>query len=238
MPKRGAPLYSYLNRGPDSLEQADSFFSIAFAGNELKKGSIRFALLKNLIDLSYEAARRFLSPVYLSGAKSSTFDFPARALSGSLVLALDEPKINETRLRQRTSEAPVTIADAMAQFSRQREQFFSDIGHLIRRAEQGELTDAFAEENFSLLDNLQHIIPSDENKIARVEFAGKAHNSIRSAVVEGRAGTAMHRAFKRVERQVVTETGRIEIVNAPSKYFVYRSTRGKQVSYRFSSEVR
>lgn len=237
LPNRGAPLYAYMAHSPDSLEQANAFFSIAFVGTQLKADGVPFALLKKLIDNSYEAARRFLSPVFLAGAKSATFDFPARTLPGSLILALDEPAINPGRLRQRTSDAPISVDAAREYFTRQRESFFDEISELIGEAQRGQITDRLAEERFSLLDNLQHIIPSDENQIDRVEFAGKSGTGVRALVVDERTGTTMHRAFKRVERQAVTETGRIEIVNSPSKYFVYRSMRGKQVSCHVPLDV-
>jgi hypothetical protein len=223
-------LFAYLKNSPDSIEQATSFFSIGYVGSELKADSVPFSLLKMLIDKSYEAARRVLSPVFLAGARSSTYDFPARTIPGSLILALDEPFINPRRLFQRTSESPVSIEDARAYFAQQRESFFDEVGELVGEASRGQIADSLAEERFSLLDNLQHIIPSDENRIDRVEFAGGDEMSVRALVVDELTGTRMHRAFKRVERQAVTESGRIEIVNIPSKSFVYRSTRGKQVT--------
>lgn len=237
LPKRGVPLYSYLEQSPNSVEQIEAFFSIAFVGPELRSSNVPFSLLKKLINESYDAARRFLSPVYLSGAKSVTFDFPARTVPGSLILTLDEPIINANRLKQRTAEAPVSMEAARLSFARQRESFFDEVEELVVQASNGQVSDSLAEERFSLLDNIQHIIPSDENRIKQVEFAGRSTMTTRALVVNEIAGTTIHRAFKRVERQVVTETGRIEIVNAPSKYFVYRSTRGKQVACHMPADM-
>ncbi|WP_157182175.1 hypothetical protein [Methylobacterium sp. WSM2598] len=237
LPRRGVSLYSYLGQSPNSVEQVNAFFSMAFVGPDLKSSSVPFSLLKKLINESYDAARRFLSPVFLSGAKSVTFDFPAKTVPGSLVLTLDEPIINANRLKQRTSDAPVSVEAARSSFARQRESFFDEVEELVVQASTGQVADSLAEERFSLLDNIQHIIPSDENRIKQVEFSGRSTSITRALVVDEKAGTTIHRAFKRVERQVVTETGRIEIVNVPSKYFVYRSTRGKQVACHIPADM-
>ncbi|MGC2779304.1 MAG: hypothetical protein WA418_27075 [Bradyrhizobium sp.] len=237
LPKHNVALFSYMDQAPDSLEEANSYFSIAFAGDELTKKSIPFSLLKSLIDDSYEAARRLLSPVFMVGAKSGTFDFPAQAVPGSLILILEEPLINNARLRQRTADAPVSVEDAQASFEKQRDTFFDETKELVAAAEAGNVSDALAERRFALLDNLQQIIPSDQSRIDRVMFSARSAGGILSVSVNERAGTTLHRAFKRIERQAVTDVGRVEIVNSPSKTFVYRSSRGKQVTCTIPPDV-
>jgi hypothetical protein len=229
-PYRNVPLFSYMDPAPDSLEEANAYFSIAFTGEELSKKSIPFSLLKSLIDDSYEAARRVLSPVFMAGAKSGTFDFPARAIPGSLILTLDAPLISNVRLRQRTADAPLSIEEAQVSFAEQRATFFEEARELVAAANSGNVSDALAEERFALLDNLQHIIPSDQTRIDNVVFSARSAEGVLSVGVNERAGTKLHRAFKRIERRSVTDIGRVEIVNSPSKTFVYRSSRGKQVT--------
>jgi hypothetical protein len=237
LPKRGAPLHSYMTMCPDSLEQANSFFSIAFVGKELSAESVPFSLLKTLIDESYEAARRLLSPMFMLGAKSATYDFPARTIPGSLILALDEPQISASGLRRRTLDAPISMDAAREQFSLQRESFFDEMNELIEKADHGQISDAFAEENYFLLDKVQNIIPSEENRIDRVVFARNSVSGVRALIVDENAGVNLHRAFKRLEKTAVTDAGKIEIVNGSSKYFVYRSIRGKQVSCFINPEI-
>lgn len=84
-------------------------------------------------------------------------------------------------------------------------------------ANSGNVSDALAEERFALLDNLQHIIPSDQARIENVVFSARSGEGILSVAVNDRAGTKLHGAFKRIERQSVTDIGRVEIVNSPSK---------------------
>lgn len=230
LPMRGTPLYSYMKSSPDTLAQAQAFFAMAFSGDELRYGEAPFSLLKLLVDRSFEAVRRVLSPVFLTGAKSSTFDFPVRAVPGSLILALGEPLINPYRLRQRISDTSVAADNAAEYFNYQRENFFDEMSELVDQASKGDVRDSLAEERFSLLDNLQHIIPSDQNRIETVQFTAKKVAGVRSLIVNETSGSRMHRAFKRIERQPISENGKVEIVNSTSKYFVYRSTRGKQVS--------
>lgn len=237
MPARNVPLFASMQQAPDSLEEANAYFSIAFRGERLANKSIPFNLLKSLIDDSYEAARRLLSPAFMAGAKSATFDFPARAVAGSLILALDEPRINDLYLRRRTADAPLSVEDAQASFVKQRDLFFEETAELVEKANTGQLSDSLAEERFALLDNLQQIIPSDQSRIDSVVFSAREGDSVLSVAVNERAGTIMHRAFKRIEKQAVTDVGRVEIVNSPSKTFVYRSSRGKQVTCSIPPDI-
>lgn len=237
MPARNVPLFASMEEAPDSLEEANAYFSIAFRGERLANRSVPFNLLKSLIDDSYEAARRLLSPAFMAGAKSATFDFPARAVAGSLILALDEPRINDFYLKRRTAEAPLSVEDAQASFMKQRDLFFEETAELVEKASAGHLSDSLAEERFALLDNLQQIIPSDQSRIESVVFSAREGDSVLSVSVNERAGTAMHRAFKRIEKQAVTDVGRVEIVNSPSRTFVYRSSRGKQVTCSIPPDV-
>ncbi|MCP1766325.1 hypothetical protein [Bradyrhizobium japonicum] len=229
LPQRNVPLFAYMEHAPDSLEEANAYFSIAFTGDQISKKSIPFFMLKALIDNSYEAARRLLSPVFMAGAKSGTFDFPARAVAGSLIVSLDPPLINNARLRQRTADA-VSLEEAQVSFTEQRSTFFEEAKELVAAANSGNVSDSLAEERFALLDNIQHIIPSDQNLLNAVVFSARGAHGVLSVVVNEQTGTKLHRAFKRIERQAVTDFGRVEIVNSPSKTFVYRSSRGKQVT--------
>ncbi|WP_441252555.1 hypothetical protein AB8A28_19865 [Tardiphaga sp. 71_E8_N1_1] len=237
LPKRNVPIHAGMDLAPDSLEEANAYFSIAFTGEKLKRKSIPFNILKSLIDDSYEAARRILSPAYMAGAKSGTFDFPARAIPGSLILTLDQPTINEVYLRKRTIDAPLSVDDAQVSFEKQRDIFLGDTATLVAQASGGKLSDDLAEQHFALLNNLQKIIPSDDNKIEGVVFTARSGEATTSVAVNERAGTTMHRAFKRIERRSVTDIGRIEIVNASSETFVYRSSRERQVTCSVSHET-
>ena len=237
LPKPNVPLRSDIEHAPDSLEEVNAYFSIAFRGEKLRRKSIPFNLLKSLIDNSYDAARRLLSPAFMAGAKSGTYDFPVRAVPGSLILTLEQPKINELYLRKRTVDAPLSVDDAQISFEKQRDLFLQETAGLVAEANGGHISDGLAEEHFALLSNLQQIIPSDGNKIDSVVFTARSGDIVKSVAVGERAGTIMHRAFKRIEKQSVTDIGRIEIVNSASKTFVYRSSRGRQVTCSVAYEA-
>ena len=230
LPRRGIGLYPHFLRCPDLIEQVDAFFSMAYVGPRLKPSGTPFTIFKNIIDASYNAARRVLSPLEFAGARSGTFDFPARAIPGSLVVVLDAPRIGQTQLQKRMNNRKATVEDARGIFAHQRTQFLDEIEELLKAAANGGVGDAIAEERYSLLDNLQHIIPSDENEIDSVEFTAPMTASIRSIIVNEEYGSELYRALRRVESKSITDIGRVEIVNSPSRTFVYRSTRGRAVT--------
>jgi hypothetical protein len=132
----------------------------------------------------------------------------------------------------------VSVEDARVSFAKQRKNFFEEAEELVAEANKGQVSDNLAEDRFALLDNLQQIIPSDQNKIDQVFFSVKSDDgALRTIAVNEKAGTTLHRAFKRIERQSVTDIGRVEIVNSNSRTFVYRSSRGKQVTCHLLSET-
>ena len=111
LPERGVSLFVGSSSCPDTIEQANGFFSMRFIGNELKKTGAPFSLVKQVIDDGYEAARRLLSPSFLMGARPTTFDFDVSLVSASLMLNLNIPVISpekaetaeQFKLRGRTS---------------------------------------------------------------------------------------------------------------------------------------
>ncbi len=230
LPERGVGLYPHFQRCPDLIEQVDAFFSMAYQGPRLRPSGTPFTVFKSIIDASYNAARRVLSPLEFAGARSDTFDFPARAIPGSLVVVLDTPRLGQIQLQKRLNNRKATVEDARWVFANQRTLFLDEVDELLKEASRGEVRNSVAEERFALLDNLKNIIPSEGSEIDRVEFTAPTTSALRSVVVEEKIGSEMYKALKRVEARTITDIGRIEIVNKPSRTFVYRSTRGRSVT--------
>ncbi|HMN15505.1 MAG TPA: hypothetical protein PKD55_24580 [Bellilinea sp.] len=220
---------------PNSLSQAFAFFGMGFQGEQIDHRDMRFSVLKKIIDESYDAARRILSPVFLAGSRSSTFDFSvAQPEFGSLILSIKEPKLNYDRIKKKSRQASdgdkSTRLDIAGEFSTQRNAFFDAMDEIVEEAEKGELTGSLAAERFSILDQIQNVIPTGEGVIEDAEFSSYSQGRTESLLVHEQVGARLHRAFKIAEQHPIVEVGRVEIMNARQNSFVMLSTRGKLVT--------
>lgn len=229
LPKSGLPIHAIYPVCADSIEQAEAFFAINFKGEELRCDGMPFSLLRSLTNNAYEAARKILSPAFLVGAKSATYDFKVRPALGSLILALGTPEVNAKRLRERTIAAPVPLEKVQGYFDAQNEHFFDEMDDLVKITQKGEISLSYAAEKFSLLDNIHSIVPSGEGRIDSVEFTSTARAEFRNLYVGENAGSKIYAAFRQAEERPITETGIVEQVNWKKFWFVYSSPRGNQV---------
>jgi hypothetical protein len=229
MPESGVAIYPFLPQTVDSLEQANAYFAISFQGRSLTRQGMPFSLLRDLTNSSYDAARRVLSPSFLVGARSATYDFQVRPAVGSLILALGEPIINERRLKQRTFDNPIPLSGVQKYFDAQRGVFFDEMDELVSEAEKGSIKTSLAQERFALLDNVHSVVPVDDERVSSVEFSNTAGDGFRNIRIGVNAGVAINYAYKNAEDQIVTETGVVEQVNWKMSWFAYHSTRGNQV---------
>ncbi|TPK18074.1 hypothetical protein [Mesorhizobium sp. B2-5-7] len=218
---------------PNSMAQAFAFFGMGFQGEQIDHRSMRFSILKRIIDESHDAARKILSPIYLSGSRSSTFDFTvAQPEFGSLILSIKEPTINLQRAIKKSADSTVKpqVSNIQGEFVAQRSAFFDAMDEIVDEAEKGEISGSLAIERFSVLDQIQNVIPTGEGIIEDAEFSSYASGKTASLLVREEVGARLHRAFKTAEKNPIIEVGRVEIVNARRNSFVLLSSRGRLVT--------
>ena len=224
LPSRGIALGDSSVAVPDSVEQQQAFFAINFQGSKLNSKSISFGLFKNLVDDTYEAARSILSPMFLIGTRSETFDFKIRRPSfGSLTIAVDKPFISLAAAK-RGAEKGFDVKTISKQVASQRDMFFSEMGEVVGLAERGTLTSAsVSDEHFILMLRIHNLMPSEENYIDRVTFSGNIEESTSVLVISKSVGASINRTFKEASSKSRDEIGVIEIVNSSQSTFVMRS---------------
>jgi hypothetical protein len=234
LPTSGAALAEHNLIVPDSIDQVESFFAINFRGGDLKREGMNFSTFRSLVDNSYDAARRILSPISLLGSKSATFDFRVREpVFSSFLIALEEPLINIPSIRRKTN---LNITDIKEQFAEQKYSFFNEMSSVVKDAEDGKLNANSVEDRFVLLDTIQHLIPSEENSLISVMFTANSSDRTLNVFVDEKIGLVLHRVFKEAERRPIREIGRVEIINSRQSSFVMLSIRGRQVTCYLQSE--
>lgn len=233
LPARSYPLSANMPFAPNSLSQAFAFFGMGFQGEQIDQSAMPFGIFKKLIDQAYDAARNILSPVLLIGSKSATFDFSvAQPDFGSLILSIKEPILNSAHVLKKFEKhaGKIEIEGVRAEFSTQKDAFFDAMDEIVDEASKGELSGALAEEQFSVLDRVQHVIPTGEGIIERAEFSSFKAGRTDSLIVGDKVGKRIHEAFKIAERRPIVETGKVEIVNSRQNSFVMLSARGRLVT--------
>ncbi|WP_201832842.1 hypothetical protein [Microvirga zambiensis] len=237
-PLETVPLYSHFGPAPDSIEQAEAFFSMGFHGEAMTHAGMMFGTFKNLINNAYLTARKVLSPDFLAGSRTSTFDFEMyEPRFGSLIIALKEPVVNSENIRRRAQLAEVPIDAVQQQIEAQAQSFIKDLGTVVKQADEGVIRPATAESHFYLLDNLQGVLPTDENKITSVEFSVRSDGKTRSLSINKTSGERIQTAYRNLENAIVFDVGTLDVINRPSKTFVMMSKRGKQVTCAMEPEI-
>jgi hypothetical protein len=220
LPDRHIGLPVSENRLPNSPLQLDAYFAMSFQGKAMKRSGMPFSLFKGIVDSSYDAARRILSPPLLAKTKSATFDFQiARPQFSSLVVALEMPIINEANARRAMKRPDISKGEIAGQFDSSRSVFFNEMSELVSLAEKDEVKGNFAAERFYLLDNISNIIPNEENKLDSLEFNANISGGTNYISIDEGIGDRIARAYKAATNLPIRVSGPIFLTNASSRTF-------------------
>jgi hypothetical protein len=239
LPKRGLGLFAAAGRSlPDSLQQADAFFSVKFAGAGLTTSVIKFSRFKTLVDNVYESVKKILPPLVVEGralSRDVDYDiFPPKL--ASLVISIKEPIVNVAKIQGRSrSKVNLNPADFTEHFLTSRDDFILRMNDVVAHAEKGDLRKGYAAENFDTLDQISDIMPSSHSSFDKVEFraASAGSNMVR---VESRVGERIRLAHKIAEADKKIVTGVVIEVNRESATFVLKNRLQRQITCVLSRE--
>lgn len=232
LPPRTLALFSNMRPAFDHIEQARSFLAIRFEGAKLSREGTLFSVFKNLVDSSYDAAKKLLMPQQLTPFKTSIFDMPViMAPFSSLTLSLGHPILKTELLSQKLGHQ-VDTKTLVESFYERKNSLFANLSEAVRLADEGKLSNTFAKENFAVLDNVKNIVPTERNELTSVEFTSSTStiDHVDRLIISERAGNAFEHARKIAEKYEVVERGTVMIVNAKSKTFVFLSDRAREVT--------
>jgi hypothetical protein len=227
LPDRGIGLAPTPSLLPDTVEQANAFFSMTFRGEELREDTILFGRFKYLVDSAYESVRKiFPAPKIEDRSLAREIDFPIfQPQLGSLIIAMQPPSFDENAINKRLENA-ITPKELASQFEENREEFFSNIDSVVKNAAAGNIKKDFAVEHFYTLDQVNNIIPTSENYIDQIEFRGFG----KTITIDDKLGDRIRQAYRIAESADRTVTGTIVEINADSSTFVIRDYSRRQIT--------
>ncbi|TBZ96341.1 hypothetical protein E0H56_04415 [Rhizobium leguminosarum bv. viciae] len=235
--KPGLGLYHWQGKVPDSLEQASAMLAIKFKGPQLTHEGMPFGKFKDLMDQSFDAVRKLLTPVALLNRRTSTFDFEiAPPKFASLVIAVKEPVFNMALIR-RTKELKKYTRDELEKAVEHLGQEFAErIIELRSLADEDKIDGKYAEENFSFLDILSEILPQLDGDIDSVEFTAFGKDGVETALFDQKVSSEIKQKLAIAQANTVVEHGVIVGITSRSTTLLVQSIRGKIVTCKFERE--
>jgi len=234
LPHEGIGVAPLKSPAADFVEQALSFFSTRFTGEDLSESRIPFLRFKTLIDSAYDSIRKIFPPPIVdkrSIGRSLEFGLLQPKFS-SLIVAIDRPVIDERDLRKYITNMPNDWTIFARGFEKNRQDFFDRIGELVKEADKGEIKKAYAVEHFDTLDQVNEIVPTDKNELDRVEFRSQ-QPSLSPVAIDDRLGTKFRLAHRLAELAPRQITGSIIDINEASATMVILDSSARQVTCVF-----
>ncbi len=233
MPFSGVSLTPSTVPAADYIEQAISFFSARFLGEDLTNETVPFVRFKTLIDSAYDAFRKiFPPPVVDLKSLSRSLEFSLfQPKFSSVIVAIERPEIDAndaSKYLKRTIDA----TDFVRNFDQNRSDFFDRMNELIVKAEKGEISRAYAVEHFATLDQVNPIIPTSSNALEQVEFRSQSQYQ-NPIVLDEAIGTRFRLAHKMAEFATREIIGSVIDINAASATLVLIDGSARQVTCIF-----
>ncbi len=233
MPELGLALEPRQAPAADFVEQALSFFSARFTGENLTESSIPFMRFKNIIDAAYDSFRKiFPPPVVENRSLGRSLDFGLlQPKFSSLIIAIDKPNIDAVDAK-RYLKKDIDPDSFGGFFEKSRREFFDRMSELLREAEKGEIKKAYAVEHFDTLHQVNNIVPTTSSPIDRVEFRSQAP-SLNPVTLDDRLGDKFRSAYRVAELAPRQITGLIVDINEASGTMVIIDDGARQVTCVF-----
>ncbi|MHC2017161.1 hypothetical protein [Methylobacterium sp. CM6247] len=231
LPDRGFALFAHLGKAPDTMEQAEGFFTVAYRGKNMSSEGMPFSTFKNLVINTYDTSRRILSPILLLGTKTSTFDFTiAEPKFGSLIITIDAPILNSEWVRQHADGDDALMEGLQEQISQQRVNFFDQLNPVIEEARKGEVLRDYDANDRSIIEQLRYVLPHEEGNITDIEFSANFGNKTSTIHVTNEVGGRIHRAFDRSEEKPIYVAGAVTEINAERRTFRIKNALQRQIT--------
>lgn len=242
LPEAGAGLRVHHGKVVDTLEQSSAFFSLRFAGESLKAGRMAFSVFKGLVDESYALVRTAFAPPSIAN-RHSLFDFDiTEPAFSSLVIAVQEPTVDEAGLRRATrrglvNDASISIDAVQTEMNARRQKFFEGVEEIIHITSKGLMTHQQAVHHFFTLDQINEVVPTEKNTLSSVEFSANSRGFSGSISVDDKLGERLRDAHRLAEFETITETGSVVEQNGESNTFILKNNIGRQVTCQLNAEI-
>ena len=232
LPRPGIALRSSQKGAADSIDQVESPLAFKFYGDELTDRRMPLSTFRGLIDSVYHVVRRSLVPPSLSvGRDSEVIDFPIRPPQfASLLIAIEHPFVDETRLRSRERTKNMTAQELRAESEAEGVKFISQVERTVDVASSGKITKGFARENIHVLDAISEIIPDNDGDVSKLQLSSAFHGATTFIEVNRDLGERIHTARKSVRDRTTTINGVVVGLVQKSRTFLLRNRYGREVT--------
>ncbi|MSP01437.1 MAG: hypothetical protein EXR07_10380 [Acetobacteraceae bacterium] len=233
LPAPGCGLSPQGVRLPDAIRQIQAFFAAKFSGDALRAGHLSFKRFKELTDRGYVATTSLLTPTHLAGMRAAdVFDFPiAQPQFSGPIISVMRPDIDLAMIRQRDSKHVYVEEDLIAASRLKREIFFKQSSDIVKEAEKGDIREDTASRNFSLIEIMVTLAPTEDSAIKTTEFNSNDGNGNEYLIIEERVAARLRNAYQQVSTRSITLRGIVEEINGAGFTFVMKDiTSGRQVT--------
>lgn len=231
IPAAGLTILPSRRFAPDSVEQANSFFSMRFLGSELSTSAIPFRTFKTLVDNAYESIRSIFQGPEIDGQSINNY-FDLNILEpkfGSLIIAVDGPVVDRAGMERKKlpSVSDGLIREAMES---DRNRFFESMNQIVDKAGQGPIARTFALDHVETLEQVFELVPSKANQLDQIEFRTAGFDESEVLAINSAVGNRIRDAYRLIETERRTVRGTIIEVNAASSTFVIVDLTHRQIT--------
>lgn len=218
LPRANVGLLPRFGVCPDVIEEKDSLLTVYFNGGVLRRDSIPYSTLMELLSAVRSMAKNVIVPPQLRGLKSSTFDFlvgdPAL---GSLMISIKKPTVSLGALRKNEERKNITFQDVYAGVSYSKDMFFENVEELFSEDHKK------AEEDTELYSNIRSILPGDESAFSNVTLSTNVNGQTKRISIDKRSADRIRDRYEERAGVNVVRAGTIIEINAASQTILLKS---------------
>lgn len=241
LPRNGVGLRFDFGLVPDSIHQSEASYAFKFFGDGMSEEGMPFSTFRSLVDHVYSTLRKALTPTSLGQGKSaSILDFPMRPVEfASLVIAIDEPKIDDARLKRGKNTKDLDAATVLAESEELGSSFARDLKRTVEAASKGDsLPERYAADNLDFLLTLVEILPSQRSDVKRLQFSANRTDGQDIFVdVDLLTAEKIRASVREVEDTKIDLHGFISGVLAKSNTIHLQTRYKREVTCKISAEV-
>lgn len=239
IPGPGVALYARIKTAPDTVQQATSPLAFKFFGEELQDGLMPLDIFKNLVASTYDVVRRLFVPPALSAKKAGDLlAFPMRQpLLASLLIAIDHPSIDVSRLRRRHSVKNLDPELLEKQAEEEGAKFLEGVERTVERAASGRAMKTFARDNFTIFDNIADIVPGERGDVSRLQLSSYLAGQDIFLDLDREVGERIKHAYKIIRDDTVDIRGVVAGTIDKSHLLILRPFRGREITCYIAPEV-
>lgn len=240
LPKVGIGLEANFGVVPDSVQQSEAKYAFKFFGDEMSEEGMPLSTFKSLVDHVYTTVRTVLTPASVGQGKSrGALDFPMRPVEfASLLIAIDEPEIEQGRLERGKHTKGLVAADVLAESDKLGAEFASDIKRTVETASKGALPEKFAADNLDFLLTLIEILPSKKGDVKRLQFSSNPDSDEQVFVdVDLLTAEKIRASVRLIEDTEISLHGFISGMIAKSNTLRVQTPYRREVTCKLSREV-